>query len=238
MAGTGAPAPAGIVKNWVVSSRTGVPLASTLVAKPPSGGASVTHGAGPAIVANGHGVSGTAWSATVITGAPPIITVGAVAGRNWNVPPWLHMTCALALRMNGICGEASAAAARVNSLRAGRSPPVGPRPPAPAPGFLVARRDGVAIYARGPLRVPGGACERRAPGGAGERRAPGGACQRRAPGESSIGVSGRLRGGPKCFDLVLLQQPAQSPLLELRRLGGGDAEFGAGLAHRERLVSG
>jgi hypothetical protein len=64
-------------------------------------------GAGPAGVANGHGVSGTAWSAIVSTGAPPTITVGAVAGMNWNVPPWLHITWALALRMNGTRADAN-----------------------------------------------------------------------------------------------------------------------------------
>ena len=43
-----------------MSSSTGVLLAITLSANPPSGGVSVMHGAGPAAVANGHGVSGTA----------------------------------------------------------------------------------------------------------------------------------------------------------------------------------
>jgi hypothetical protein len=63
---------------------------------------SCTHGAGPAAVANGHGVIGRATSAIVITGAPPTMNVGAVVGRNLNVPPWLHWMIAFAFRMNGI----------------------------------------------------------------------------------------------------------------------------------------
>jgi hypothetical protein len=58
-----------------------------MVANPPVGGVSCTHGAGPAAVANGHGVIGTAMSAMVITGAPPTMNVGAVEGMNVNVPP-------------------------------------------------------------------------------------------------------------------------------------------------------
>src|SRR5262249_53669245 len=94
-----------MVMNWVVWRRTGVPFAIVLTAIPPVAEASFTHGAGPAGVANGQGVSGiepAATSATVSTGAPPTITVGAVLGRIWKVPPCEHMIIALALRIGGI----------------------------------------------------------------------------------------------------------------------------------------
>lgn len=87
IAGTGEPAPAGIVMNMAVSRRTGTLFAITLVANPLVGGVSCTQGAGPAAVANGQGVIGTATSEMVITGAPATMTVGAVDGMNLNVPP-------------------------------------------------------------------------------------------------------------------------------------------------------
>jgi hypothetical protein len=76
-----------MVMNIAVARRTGVPIAVTTVAIPIVGGVSCRHGAGPAAVAKGHGVIGRAWSATVIAGAPPTMTVGAVDGMNLNVPP-------------------------------------------------------------------------------------------------------------------------------------------------------
>ena len=105
IAGTGAPAPPGTVMNIVVDSSTGTPWATVLTAIPPVAAASLMHGAGPAAVANGHGDIGTepaATSATVRTGAPPMVTVGAVVGMIWNVPPCEHWMIALALRMGGI----------------------------------------------------------------------------------------------------------------------------------------
>src|SRR5215468_2582968 len=97
VAGTGEPAPAGIVMNIVLANRTGVLAAIVLTAMPPVTDPSLTHGAGPAAVANGHGESGTApiTSPTVSTGAPPTITVGAVLGMIWKVPPCEHMMVAL-----------------------------------------------------------------------------------------------------------------------------------------------
>src|SRR5258705_7858744 len=90
--------------NIVLCSSTGVWLAVVLTAIPPVAEASLMHGAGPAAVANGHGLSGTdpaATSATVSTGAPPIITVGAVLGMILKLPPCEHMIIALALRIGG-----------------------------------------------------------------------------------------------------------------------------------------
>src|SRR5919206_1297062 len=93
--------------NIAFWSSTGVPLAITLTATPIVGGVSEMQGAGPAAVANGHGVIGTAaiTSASVITGMPPTITFGAVEGMIWNVPPCEHWMIAPWLRIGGIAGE-------------------------------------------------------------------------------------------------------------------------------------
>jgi putative transcriptional regulator len=93
--------------NIAVCSSTGVPLAITLMPKPVVGGVSWMQGAGPAAVANGHGVIGTAaeTSAIVRTGMPPTITFGAWVGMIWNVPPCEHWMIAPWLRIGGIARQ-------------------------------------------------------------------------------------------------------------------------------------
>jgi putative transcriptional regulator len=92
-----------MVMNIAVCSSTGWPLAITFSAKPTLGGVSEMHGAGPAGVANGHGVIGWALmtSASVSTGIPPTTTVGALLGASWNVPPCEHWMIAPWLRIGG-----------------------------------------------------------------------------------------------------------------------------------------
>jgi putative transcriptional regulator len=79
-------------------------LAKTLMPKPVVGGVSEMHGAGPATVANGHGVMGWAvmTSDSVSTGMPPTMTFGALLGASWKVPPWEHWMIAPWLRIGGI----------------------------------------------------------------------------------------------------------------------------------------
>src|SRR4051812_6793078 len=99
VAGTGTPAPAGMVMNIVDAVSAGTPLIITFMAVPPVAEARLMHGAGPAAVANGQGVPPgmeAETSATVSAGAPPTMTVGAVVGMILNMPPCEHMITALA----------------------------------------------------------------------------------------------------------------------------------------------
>src|SRR3954453_5684534 len=93
-----------MVRNMAFWSSTGCPLAITLMPKPVVGGVSEMHGAGPAGVANGHGVIGWAvmTSEIVSTGVPPTRTFGALLGASWNVPPCEHWMIAPWLRIGGI----------------------------------------------------------------------------------------------------------------------------------------
>jgi putative transcriptional regulator len=90
--------------NMAFWSSTGWPFAKTLMPNPVVGGVSDMHGAGPAAVANGHGVIGWAvmTSDIVSTGMPPTTTVGALLCASWNVPPWEHWMIAPWLRIGGM----------------------------------------------------------------------------------------------------------------------------------------